>query len=68
MALLAFLISLQTLFPHHLRVQQKLMVFSQWEQQGSGLEAADVDTVGLMFNYNFTDNLSLEIKGGIPLK
>lgn len=26
-ALLAFLISLQTLFPHHLRVQQKLMVF-----------------------------------------
>ncbi|HHP6408997.1 TPA: OmpW/AlkL family protein [Acinetobacter baumannii] len=41
---------------------------SQWEQQGSGLEAADVDTVGLMFNYNFTDNLSLEIKGGIPPK
>ena len=41
---------------------------SQWEQQGSSLEAADVDTVGLMFNYNFTDNLSLEIKGGIPPK
>lgn len=41
---------------------------SQWEQQGSGLEAADVDTAGLMFNYNFTDNLSLEIKGGIPPK
>ena len=41
---------------------------SQWQQQGSGLEAADVDTVGLMFNYNFTDNLSLEIKGGIPPK
>lgn len=41
---------------------------SQWEQQGSGLEAANVDTIGLMFNYNFTDNLSLEIKGGIPPK
>lgn len=39
---------------------------SQWQSQGTGLEADDVDTVGLMFNYNFTDNLSLEVKAGIP--
>jgi outer membrane protein W len=32
------------------------------------LEADDVDTVGIMANYNFTDNLSLEIKAGIPPK
>ncbi|WP_151820753.1 OmpW/AlkL family protein [Acinetobacter soli] len=41
---------------------------SQWEAPNSGLEADDVDTLGLLFNYNFTDNLSLEIKGGIPPK
>uniref|UniRef100_UPI0030F38A03 OmpW/AlkL family protein n=1 Tax=Acinetobacter sp. HZNU-JH01 TaxID=3136280 RepID=UPI0030F38A03 len=41
---------------------------SQWQQQGTGLEADDVDTVGIMMNYHFTDNLSLEIKGGIPPK
>lgn len=39
-----------------------------WENQNTGLEAEDVDTIGLMINYNFTDNLSLEVKAGIPPK
>ncbi|MBJ9984649.1 OmpW family protein [Acinetobacter sp. S40] len=41
---------------------------SNWQAAGTGLEADDVDTVGMMFNYNFTDNVSLEIKAGIPPK
>ena len=41
---------------------------SNWQSQGTGLEAANVDTVGIMANYHFTDNLSLEIKAGIPPK
>lgn len=41
---------------------------SNWQAQGTGLEADDVDTVGIMMNYHFTDNLSLEVKAGIPPK
>ena len=41
---------------------------SNWQAQGTGLEADDVDTVGIMANYHFTDNFSLEIKAGIPPK
>lgn len=41
---------------------------SNWQSQGTGLEADNVDTVGLMINYNFTDNFSLEVKAGIPPK
>nr|WP_312106108.1 OmpW family outer membrane protein [Acinetobacter venetianus] len=41
---------------------------SNWQAQGTGLEADNVDTLGIMANYHFTDNLSLEIKAGIPPK
>ncbi|KHO16710.1 MULTISPECIES: OmpW/AlkL family protein [Acinetobacter calcoaceticus/baumannii complex] len=41
---------------------------SNWQAQGTGLEAQSVDTLGIMANYNFTDNLSLEIKAGVPPK
>ncbi len=41
---------------------------SAWQVQGSGLEADDVDTVGLLFNYHITDHVSLELKAGIPPK
>lgn len=41
---------------------------SNWQAQGTGIEADDVDTLGIMANYHFTDNLSLEIKAGIPPK
>ncbi|WP_171194720.1 OmpW/AlkL family protein [Acinetobacter sp. A47] len=41
---------------------------SNWKSEGTGLEADDVDTVGIMANYHFTDNVSLEIKAGIPPK
>ena len=39
-----------------------------WTQQGSGLEADDVDTLGLMVNYYVNDNVSLQLIGGIPPK
>lgn len=39
-----------------------------WVQNGSGLEAEDVDTLGLTFNYYVNDNVSLQIIGGIPPK
>ncbi|EQA7890756.1 OmpW family protein, partial [Acinetobacter baumannii] len=41
---------------------------SQWEAENTGLEADDVTTLGLMTNYFFTDNISLEVKAGIPPK
>ena len=39
-----------------------------WQAQGTGLEADDVTTLGIMSNYFFSDNVSLEIKAGIPPK
>lgn len=41
---------------------------SNWQAQGTGLTADNVDTLGIMANYFFTDNLSLEVKAGIPPK
>lgn len=40
----------------------------QWSAQGTGLEADDADTLGLMFNYYINDNVSLQLIGGIPPK
>ncbi|QIO06411.1 OmpW/AlkL family protein [Acinetobacter shaoyimingii] len=39
-----------------------------WNNPGTGLEADDVTTLGIMTNYFFTDNISFEIKAGIPPK
>ena len=41
---------------------------SNWDNAGTGLEADDVTTLGIMSNYFFTDNVSLEMKAGIPPK
>ena len=39
-----------------------------WSADGTGLEAEDVDTLGLTFNYHINDNVSLQVIGGIPPK
>jgi outer membrane protein W len=39
-----------------------------WDNPGTGLEADDVTTLGIMTNYFFTDNISFEMKAGIPPK
>lgn len=39
-----------------------------WSAEGTGLEAEDVDTLGLTFNYHVNDNVSLQVIGGIPPK
>ncbi|WP_228145791.1 OmpW/AlkL family protein [Acinetobacter sp. ANC 5054] len=39
-----------------------------WQSANTGLEADDVDTLGLMFNYYVNDNVSLQFIGGIPPK
>lgn len=41
---------------------------SQWTSAGTGLEAEEVDTLGLLFNYYFSDNVSMQVIGGIPPK
>lgn len=46
----------------------KIQGLSNWDNPGTGLEADDVTTLGIMSSYHFTDNISLEIKGGIPPK
>lgn len=40
----------------------------QWTSPGTGLEADKVITLGIMNNYYFTDNISFEMKAGIPPK
>lgn len=40
----------------------------RWTAAGTGLEADDVDTLGLMFNYYINDNVSLQLIGGLPPK
>lgn len=40
----------------------------QWQQPHSGLEARTSDTLGLMANYNFTDNITFQLIAGIPPK
>lgn len=54
--------------PSELSGTAEINGLSNWQQQGTGLEADNVDTLGIMMNYNFTDNLSLEIKAGVPPK
>ncbi|MGE8540497.1 MAG: OmpW/AlkL family protein [Acinetobacter sp.] len=39
-----------------------------WDNPGTGLEADDVTTLGIMANYFFTDHVSFEMKAGIPPK
>ncbi|WP_216934462.1 MULTISPECIES: OmpW family protein [unclassified Acinetobacter] len=39
-----------------------------WSNPGTGLEADDVTTLGILTNYYFTDHISFEIKAGIPPK
>lgn len=39
-----------------------------WNNAGTGLEADNATTLGIMANYFFTDNISLEVKAGIPPK
>ena len=39
-----------------------------WQAGGTGLEADDVDTLGLMFNYYINDNVSLQMIAGLPPK
>lgn len=41
---------------------------SEWDNPGTGLEAQDVTTLGIMSSYHFTDNFSIEVKAGIPPK
>lgn len=40
----------------------------QWQSPNTGLQAQDIDTLGLVSNYYFTDHVSVELIGGIPPK
>ena len=39
---------------------------SSFASVGTGLTVDDIDTLGLTFNYNFTDNVSVQLIGGFP--
>ncbi|ENV34040.1 OmpW/AlkL family protein [Acinetobacter gerneri] len=39
-----------------------------WQNAGTGLEADDVDTLGLTLSYYVNDNVSLQLIGGLPPK
>lgn len=41
---------------------------SNWTSLNTGLEVEDINTLGIMFNYYLNDNISLELKAGIPPK
>jgi outer membrane protein W len=54
--------------PASLSGTAELHGLSQWNNAGTGLEADEVSTLGIMSNYYFTDHVSLEVKAGIPPK
>ncbi|NHB57806.1 OmpW family protein [Acinetobacter sp. 194] len=54
--------------PSSLSGSSKINGLQSWTAEGTGLEADDVTTLGIMTNYFFTDNISLEVKAGIPPK
>lgn len=44
----------------------KINSLESWSSAGTGLEAADADTLGILINYHINDNWSIESKAGIP--
>ena len=54
--------------PANLSGSSKISGLQSWDNPGTGLEADDVTTLGLMTSYFFTDNVSIEMKAGIPPK
>src|SRR5690606_359720 len=54
--------------PRSLSGRAEINGLENWNNPGTGLEADDVTTLGIMTNYFFTDNLSFEVKAGIPPK
>ncbi|SPL70577.1 outer membrane protein W [Acinetobacter stercoris] len=58
----------QNTLPGALSGSANIYGIDEWNNPNTGLEADDVTTLGIMTNYFFTDNVSLEIKAGIPPK
>jgi len=54
--------------PSFLSGTAKVYGLESWDNPGTGLEADDVTTLGIMSNYFFTDHVSFEMKAGIPPK
>lgn len=57
-----------TTIPSAMSGKATISGLEQWDNPGTGLEAEDVTTLGIMANYYFTDQISFEIKAGIPPK
>ena len=54
--------------PANLSGSSKINGLQSWDNPGTGLEADDVTTLGLMTSYFFTDNVSIKMKAGFPPK
>ncbi len=54
--------------PASLSGSAEIYGLEQWDNPNTGLEAEDVTTLGIMSNYFFTDNISFEMKAGVPPK
>lgn len=54
--------------PPSLSGKAEINGLESWTSAGTGLEADDADTVGLLFNYYMNDKWSVELKAGIPPK
>ena len=54
--------------PSGISGNSKINGLESWRAEGTGLEADDVTTLGIMTNYFFTDNISFEVKAGLPPK
>ncbi|MBD8008215.1 OmpW/AlkL family protein [Acinetobacter pecorum] len=54
--------------PAALSGQAEIYGLERWDNPGTGLVADDVTTLGILTNYYFTDNISFEMKAGIPPK
>lgn len=66
--LLSGALNLLPTVPANMSGQATISGLEQWDNPGTGLEADNVTTLGIISNYYFTDNISFEVKGGIPPK
>ncbi len=64
--LLSGALNLLPTVPANMSGQATISGLEQWDNPGTGLEADDVTTLGIISNYFFTDKVSFEVKGIAP--
>lgn len=67
-ALLKIVNAFSDTFPASSSGTSKVNGIESWTMNGTGMQADDVTTLGMMINYHFNDKISFESKAGFPPK